>query len=73
MGSQVLDTTERLSVGVRFYIQVFYNSGAFQAVLVVKNPPANAGDIKNTGSVPELGRSPGGEHDKPLQSIGSQT
>ena len=35
-------------------------------VLVVKNPPANAGDIKNTGSVPELGRSPGGGHDKSL-------
>ena len=25
----------------------------------VKNPPANAGDARNTGSVPELGRSPG--------------
>ena len=34
---------------------------------VVKNSPANAGDIKDTGSVPGLGRSPGGGHDNPLQ------
>ena len=34
-------------------------------VLVVKNPLANAGDIRDMGSIPGLGRSPGGEH--PLQ------
>jgi len=28
--------------------------------LVVKNPPANAGDIRDGGSIPGLGRSPGG-------------
>ena len=33
-------------------------------VLVVKNPPINAGD---EGSIPGSGRSPGGEHGKPLQ------
>ena len=33
----------------------------------IKNPPANAGDIRGTGSVPFLGRSPGGRHDNPLQ------
>ena len=37
--------------------------------LVVKNLSANAGDIKDTGSVPGLGRSPGGEHGTPLQSF----
>ena len=26
--------------------------------LVVKNQPANAGDIRDAGSIPELGRSP---------------
>ena len=36
-------------------------------VLVVKNPPANAGDIRDTGSVPGLGRSPGGGHGNSLQ------
>ena len=36
-------------------------------VLVVKNPLANAGDIRDAGSIPGSGRSPGGEHGKPLQ------
>ena len=36
-------------------------------VLVVKNPPANAGDTRDVGSIPELGRSPGGGHGNPLQ------
>ena len=35
--------------------------------LVVKNPPANAGDIRGTDSIPGLGRSPGGGHGNPLQ------
>ena len=39
--------------------------GASQVVLVVKNPPANAGD---EGSIPESGRSPGGWHGNPLQN-----
>ena len=34
---------------------------------MVKNPPANAGDVRDLGSVPGLGRSPGGEHGSPLQ------
>ena len=35
--------------------------------LEVKNPPANAGEIRNVGSIPGLGRSPGGRHGKSLQ------
>ena len=35
--------------------------------LVVKNPPANAGDIKDVGSIPGSEGSPGGEHGNPLQ------
>ena len=35
--------------------------------LVVKNPHANAGDIRDTGLIPGLRRSPGGEHGNPLQ------
>ena len=35
--------------------------------LEVKNPPANAGDARDTGSVPGSGRSPGGEHGNPCQ------
>ena len=41
--------------------------GASQGVLVVKNLPANAGDIRDTGSIPASGRSPGGRHGNPLQ------
>ena len=36
-------------------------------VLVVKNPPANAGDVRGEGSIPRSGRFPGGEHGNPLQ------
>ena len=36
-------------------------------MLVVKNLPANEGDIKDTGSIPGWGRSPGGAHGSPLQ------
>ena len=39
---------------------------AFQVVLVVKNPPANAGDIRDSGSIPGLGRSPGVGNGNPL-------
>ena len=35
--------------------------------LVVKNPPANVGSIRDVCSIPGLGKSPGGEHDNPLQ------
>ena len=38
-----------------------------QLVLVVNNPPANAGDIRDIGSIPGWGRSPGGGHDNTLQ------
>ena len=36
-------------------------------MLMVKNPSATAGDIRDRGSIPGLGRSPGGGHGNPLQ------
>ena len=39
----------------------------FPGMLVVKNLSANAGDIRDVGSIPGLGRSPGGGHGNPLQ------
>ena len=42
-------------------------TGASQVALVVKNLPANAGDIRDAGSIPGSGRSPGGGHGNPLQ------
>ena len=35
--------------------------------LVVKNLPANAGDIRDSGSIPGSERSPGEGHGNPLQ------
>ena len=34
--------------------------------LVVKNLLANAGEVRDTGSIPESGRSPGGGRGNPL-------
>ena len=42
-------------------------SKGFQVVLVVKNPPDNAEDIRDVGSIPGWGRSPGRGHGNPLK------
>ena len=34
---------------------------------MIKNPPANAGDIRNVGSIPGSGRSPRGGNGNPFQ------
>ena len=39
---------------------------AQHSTLVVKNPPANAGDKRDLGSIPGLGRSAGGGHGNPF-------
>ena len=39
----------------------------FPGGTVVKNPPANVGDERDAGSIPELGRSSGVENGNPLQ------
>ena len=38
-----------------------------QVELVVKNLHASTGDMKNLGSIPVSGRTPGGGHGNPLQ------
>ena len=40
---------------------------ASRVALVVKNPPASAGDVRDMGSIPGLGRSPGEGNGNPLQ------
>ena len=40
---------------------------ASQVALMVKNLPINAGDLRDVGLVPGLGRSPEGGHGNPLQ------
>ena len=42
-------------------------TGATQVALVVKNPPANTGDVRDTGLIPGSGRSPGRGQGNPLQ------
>ena len=44
---------------VNHYI-VYLSLRASEVALPVKNPPANAGDIRDMGSIPGSGRSPGG-------------
>ena len=39
----------------------------FQVALVIKIPPAHAGDIRDLGSIPGSGRSPGEVHGNSLQ------
>ena len=46
-----------------FAYRLFKSSGK----LAVKNLPANAGDIRDVGSITGLGRFPGGGHANPLQ------
>ena len=46
---------------------IFWEKCFTQVVLVVKNPPANAGDARDAGSIPGLGRSPGKGNGNPLQ------
>ena len=48
-------------------ILLVHPPGASQVALVEKNPPVSAGDIRDTGSIPGSGRSPGGGHSNPLQ------
>ena len=48
-------------------IYVYVHTRASQGALVVKNPPANAGDTRDEGSIPGSGRSPGVGNGNPLQ------
>ena len=55
---------------VKRSFSIMYNClyAAPKVSLVVKNLPASAGDVRDMGSIPVLGRFPGGEHGNPLQS-----
>ena len=48
-------------------IVILKNRQDFPGSAEVKNPPANAGDTGDSGSVPEFRRSPGGGNSNPLQ------
>ena len=46
---------------------IILKAGVSQVAQVVKSLPASAGDTRDTGSIPGLGRSPGGGNGNPLQ------
>ena len=54
------------------YLSRYDLFGASQVSQVVKNLPANAGDVRDAGSIPGSGRSPGGGHGNPLQYSGQE-
>ena len=56
-GHKESDTTEQLTLSHR----------TSKEALVVKTPPANAGDIRNASSIPRSERSPGEGNGNPLQ------
>ena len=49
-----------------YFILGYRQIWASQVELVVKNLPANAGDVRDSGSIPGFGRSPGRGHGNPL-------
>ena len=62
MDQNMGDTKSRV-----IYMSLENKFWAFQVALEVKNPHANAGDLRDKGSIYGLGRSPEGEHGSALQ------
>ena len=55
-------------VKIKLQVKIPYmDTGASQGGLVVKNLPANAGDLRDADPIPGSGRSPGGGHGNPFQ------
>ena len=48
-------------------LKFYYSSPPITFLVVLKNLPADAGDVRDSGLIPGLGRSPGGGHGNPLQ------
>ena len=64
----LLSEMEKEQVGKEIKRSALHCTGqASQMVLVVKNPPAKAGDIRDAVSIPGLGGCPGEVYGNPLQ------
>ena len=61
--SPIRDQTQVSYIANRFFTSEPEKSMS----LAVKNPRVNAGDIRDVGSIPRFGRSPGGGNGNPLQ------
>ena len=57
----------QLLINFSEFTELYKHNRASQVVLVVKNLPANAGDIRDMGSILGLGRCCGGKNGNPLQ------
>ena len=57
--------------GLKFWLLltscVTSHRGVSQVAQIQENPPANAGEKRDMGSIPGSGRSPGGGHGNPFQ------
>ena len=62
-----MSSTDPPQMRLEYLCKNKYSRGASQAVQLVRNPPANAGDIGDLGLIPGLGRSPGDRNGNPLQ------
>ena len=51
----------------KHFYRAYYMPRVSQVALTVKSPAANAGDTRDTGLIPGLGRPPGGRNGNPLQ------
>ena len=65
MGKQGLCICDQVKLGSLGWAVI--KDGASPVALVVKKPPANAGDLRDLGSIPGLGRFPRGGYGNPLQ------
>ena len=57
---QLTAVTLSLKIFLCYLNEVSPNSDGLPGGLVVRNPPANAGHVRDAGSIPGSGRSPGG-------------
>ena len=58
---------DRATFTFTFFLSMCKQVGASQMAIVVKSLPANEGDTGDMGSIPGLGRYPGGEKVNPFQ------
>ena len=61
-----MSSTDPPQMRLEYLCKNKYSRGASQAVQLVRNPPANAGDIGDLGLIPGLGRFLGEGHGNPL-------
>ena len=61
------ETLAENSICINYLLLHNKSSQGFPGGIVVKNLPANAGDVRDVASVPGWGRTPGGELGNPLQ------